>query len=590
MLADTYELTQTAVRSPRLQEVGGKGGIEGEYFVPAYQRGYRWGVHEVEALLSDIYADGSRAPADNYCLQPIVVKRRAGEGAYELIDGQQRLTTLYLIYRYLNTEVGVETGHRFSLMYETRPASREYLRSLDAERMNDNIDFYHMHAAYECIRSWFAETAARLATPSKLLAFKVLDYLENLVYVIWYEPDNIDATTLFIRLNVGRIPLTNAELVKALLLSKDLDAHNFQRRVEIGSQWDAIEQDLQQPEFWAFLSNSDGADYPTRIELLFDLMAKRRPDEKDRFFTFLHFKSALDGRAKAKSSSVWATIVQCYQVLREWFEDRDLYHKRGYLITTGTSLRQLLDLSELEKTKSAFGRAVDQLIIRSVGLSPAGVMELNYETGSQKCESVLLLFNVETVRRLKHSTERYPFHAHKSEKWSLEHIHAQNAELLTTAEEWRHWLIDGKAALEKVRFEDQVSESERQNVISEVEKSLSSQLTESRFTRLSRRVTTLLSPEGDDDSIHGIANLALLSRPINSSLGNRAFAVKRLKVIDHDRSGAFIPICTRQVFLKYFVDAGSEQMHLWSRQDRQSYLEALISKDRGVGQYLVGAQ
>jgi len=128
--------------------------------------------------------------------------------------------------------------------YETRPASQEYLQRLDAERMNDNIDFYHMHGAYECIKDWFSEMADRSGTPSKLVAFKVLDYLENLVYVIWYEPDNIDATTLFIRLNVGRIPLTNAELVKALLLSTDADANNFHRRVEIGSQWDAIEQRL----------------------------------------------------------------------------------------------------------------------------------------------------------------------------------------------------------------------------------------------------------------------------------------------------------------------------------------------------------
>nr|WP_289624869.1 DUF1524 domain-containing protein [Sinorhizobium sp. 7-81] len=217
-------------------------------------------------------------------------------------------------------------------------------------------------------------------------------------------------------------------------------------------------------------------------------------------------------------------------------------------------------------------------------------MELNYETSYRKCEDVLLLFNVETVRRLKHSTERYPFHAHKSEKWSLEHIHAQNAELLTTVEEWRHWLADGKAALGKVRLNEPDLDTERMAVISEVEKALSTHLTESRFTKLSRRITALLSPDGDDDSIHSIANLALLSQPINSSLGNQTFAVKRLKVVDHDRKGAFIPICTRQVFLKYYADAGSEQMHLWSRKDRESYLEALISADRGVGQYLLGAQ
>jgi hypothetical protein len=581
------EVVDTTQRSPRLQKVGGKDGVRGQFFVPAYQRGYRWGMHEVEALLSDIYSNGTRSPTDNYCLQPVVVKRRTGDGEYELIDGQQRLTTLYLIYRYLNTEVNLESDPRFSLTYETRPGSREYLQRLDAERMNDNIDFYHMRRAYECIMHWFSQMADLLGIPSKLVSFKVLDYLENLVYVIWYEPENIDSITLFIRLNVGRIPLTNAELVKALLLSKDVEAPGFQRRVEIGSQWDAIEHQLQQPEFWSFLSNKDGADYPTRIELLFDLMARRRLDEKDRFFTFLHFKTALEGRDKVKSSSVWATIVQCYQIIQEWYEDRDLYHKLGYLITTGITLRHLLDLSEQQKTKSAFGRAVDELITSSIGLTAAGIMELNYD--SRKSESVLLLFNVETVRRLRHSTERYPFYAHKNEKWSLEHIHAQNAESLTTAEEWHHWLLDGKRALEKMRLDDPALESDRKITVSDLEKALTAQINESRFTSLSRKVTTLLSPEGDEDSMHGIANLALLSKPINSSLSNRAFAVKRLKVIEYDRKGAFIPICTRQVFLKYYVEEGSEQMHFWSRRDRQSYLEAMISADRGVGEYLVGA-
>lgn len=75
------------------------GDITGEFYVPSYQRGYRWGETEVVRLLDDIYStEGKR----NYCLQPVVVRK--GGDRYELIDGQQRLTTIYLIYRYMSDE------------------------------------------------------------------------------------------------------------------------------------------------------------------------------------------------------------------------------------------------------------------------------------------------------------------------------------------------------------------------------------------------------------------------------------------------------------------------------------------------------
>ena len=68
------------------------GQIEGEFYVPSYQRGYRWDETQVTALLNDVYKNGENP----YCLQPIVV-RKGDNGRYELIDGQQRLTTLYII-------------------------------------------------------------------------------------------------------------------------------------------------------------------------------------------------------------------------------------------------------------------------------------------------------------------------------------------------------------------------------------------------------------------------------------------------------------------------------------------------------------
>lgn len=67
--------------------------VKGTFFVPSYQRGFRWGEYEVLRLLNDVYSNGKK----NYCLQPVVVRKKGD--FYELIDGQQRLTTLYLIYR-----------------------------------------------------------------------------------------------------------------------------------------------------------------------------------------------------------------------------------------------------------------------------------------------------------------------------------------------------------------------------------------------------------------------------------------------------------------------------------------------------------
>ena len=69
-------------------------------------------------------------------------------------------------------------------------------------------------------------------------------------------------------------------------------------------------------------------------------------------------------------------------------------------------------------------------------------------TRATKSPPVLLLMNVETVRRMQHSSERYSFSAHASGSWSLEHIHAQNAERLNRAEQWAEWLRLHSDALE----------------------------------------------------------------------------------------------------------------------------------------------
>lgn len=130
------------------------GDIKGDFYVPSYQRGYRWGVSEVERLLDDIYSTEGKS---NYCLQPVVVKKNGNR--YELIDGQQRLTTIYLIYRFMNEESsGFIDEPRFTLSYATREKSEDFLKSIDESRKEENIDFWFFCSAYESIKALYPIT------------------------------------------------------------------------------------------------------------------------------------------------------------------------------------------------------------------------------------------------------------------------------------------------------------------------------------------------------------------------------------------------------------------------------------------------
>ena len=96
---------------------------------------------------------------------------------------------------------------------------------------------------------------------------------------IWYESVEEDPIKVFTRLNIGKISLTNAELIKALFLNRsnfrsEDDNHLILRQQEIASEWDAIEYSLQKDEFWLFL-NSPGYHRPTRIDFIFELICNQ---------------------------------------------------------------------------------------------------------------------------------------------------------------------------------------------------------------------------------------------------------------------------------------------------------------------------
>lgn len=540
------------------------GDIKGDFFVPSYQRGYRWGKTEVVRLLDDIFAtDGKH----NYCLQPVVVKRNGNR--FELVDGQQRLTSLYLIYCYMNNaSFGFIDMPRFNLSYGTREKSEEFLHSIDFARKEDNIDFWFICTAYESIKEWF-ETKDRKSALTNINKF----FDEN-VQIIWYEVgEQEDAISLFTRLNIGKIPLTSAELVKAMFLSKGTDISvDREKQEEIALQWDNIEKELHNDSLWYFLTNTTNMEYQTRIDLILDLISGKRNGNREKYYTFFKFDEM---RQNNNLENIWRKVQQTFLILKDWYGNHELYHKIGYLISSGTlTLQQIFDFSE-NKTKNEFKALLDSNIKKSIAFN-VNYSELSYEKQSdqKKMRTLLLLFNVESVRKNGENTQWFPFDKFKYSRenkviWSLEHIHAQHSEGLRTQEMWKKWLELHITSVETISNNQYELIEQMRNAIA------NEKLERSEFDTIQQKVIDLLSVKGNTEYLHSISNMALLNSSDNSALNNSTFDVKRNEIIKMDKRGQFIPFCTKMVFLKYYTPSSENQLHFWGQADRIAYVNAI---------------
>lgn len=304
------------------------------FYIPSYQRGYRWDSKQVTELLSDIdEAETSRL--ESYCLQPIVVKTLEKESRFEVIDGQQRLTTLYLIMLRLSTDPDA----LFCLDYETRKGCIGFLKQLKQNHSNhENPDYAHISEAYEIVDEWVERK--EFNTPVKRQ--KYLFYLAGLLEVIWYElqpkddceEDRKDSVKIFTRLNVGKIALTGAELIKAIFLSSDnlniqqtveeqKTADQQARQIELASDWNQIEYGLRERGIWDFINREEN-NTATRIDFIFELIArqngKKITDEHSAFrYFYARFSETKKSAAPAGMllEEEWKEVKSCYAVLEE---------------------------------------------------------------------------------------------------------------------------------------------------------------------------------------------------------------------------------------------------------------------------------
>lgn len=558
--------------------------LDEKFFIPSYQRGYRWTEIQVTELLDDLWQfqreSDSQGSEHFYCLQPLVIKARS-DGSWEVVDGQQRLTTIYLILAAQKQRVELIFGKTsFELVFQTRTETSEsFLKHIDVERAEENIDFYHISKAYEAIQEWFS---SRDGTQIVKLFQTLLndDVTGKNTKVIWYElPKSEDPIEAFTRLNIGKIPLTNSELIRALFLqarnfgvdSKDL------RQIRIAQEWDMIEKTLQAADFWYFI-HSGGNTPANRIEYLFELMTDEAVGElgwlADAHSSFHHYNRLLKEQGR-NAESEWLEIKKLYMMLEEWFRDRTLYHLTGFLIHVGVSITHLRK-EALSRPKSSFDQFLRQRILKEVFGDPSSqdsegiatlidksLTDLEYGSSKERLRSVLLLFNIATLLENNKSNLRFPFDTFKIYEWDIEHIRSVESDRPDRPDAQKVWLEGVKRC-----YEDTHEKAALRGKIEEV--IASKPFDKQGFDEIYDQI---IKDSGEAESSgvdHRLENLTLLDRGTNRSYKNAVFPVKRHRILSLDKSGIFVPLCTRNVFLKCY-SAELDKMEQWRDVDKSAY-------------------
>jgi len=193
------------------------------YEVPIYQRNYAWEKDEISALIQDVY-DAFSTNKQTYFIGTLVSFNK-GDNVYEVIDGQQRLTTINLVLNALDVHL------QNKLTYRARKKSNDTIQSIPHFDIDDKD--YGIVNGYKYAKISINEIVPNTSQDE----FK--SYFQNNVHLIHYEvPKDIDLNHYFEIMNSRGEQLEKHEIIKARLIEKliDEDKAKFNRLWEYCSE------------------------------------------------------------------------------------------------------------------------------------------------------------------------------------------------------------------------------------------------------------------------------------------------------------------------------------------------------------------
>jgi uncharacterized protein with ParB-like and HNH nuclease domain len=543
------------------------------YHIASYQRGYKWGFDDngaVSILLNDLrdaYTKSidSKKPIDYY-LQYITLKKSDETNYLEVIDGQQRLTTLSIMLSILSFLTNAENIAKGRLDYAVRSNffenyiyqnerielllasewDRETGLTIGNECFNNQDSFYLFGALKKC-HSFFIE----LDNENQKGFY---DFLLHQVQIIVNVVEHVNSEKVFSNLNSNKVPLTEAELIKALFITKqaripnDLQKKSFreiqEQRLILGRRWDEIENWVNDKTVRSFYFGSFNDPMFGFLSLVAknieDISFKEQTSHHELFNFFNHQDIEL----------IQKELYNTFWILKDWIKDPIIHNRLGYLFFYKGSKFSILDFVKHFKYKSKddFYNKLLKKVIKNI---PNG-LDVNYEDNPKEIHQILLALNVFSTKI------KYDFYNYIIENWTLEHIFPQ------TPEGKKNVLTD----VDKNNIIEMVNQEDKEMVKRELK----------RKTRTPEQKTIYTDALKRSGYIHHLGNMCLLSNVDNILNGCGFYDEKRTKLLKRIKNGGFIPSHTIEVFTKSIFEENPGDFTRWNKSNIDNHRQIIQDK------------
>lgn len=571
-----------------------------KYFIAPYQRGYKWASKNpndaVCLLMKDLF-DATESESGEYYLQFITTKRSSFNGIHvlEVIDGQQRLTTLTILLSVLSDIL--QTGQapsNYLLSYEVRPKVSDFFQTYIYSNINtlflfsweefiklhpdmNEQDIFYLFTAVKKIKSMLDEICKN---NNDVLEFQSY-VLENVKIILNNIERDVSCEELFGNLNDNKIELLSAELIKGLLLTTsarekiDLGKRvNYKELLEIrsvmGRQWDEISIWANRQDIKMFFFESSTYVLDEMLLLLAQKdgyqESKAHVDKTDVF----NYIQANIRKGKKRTGEYFEEFKNLKYILNEWFLDDEIYNSLGYLFFSKTSKKKIKDyLPLLEKSKTEIKTNLKKQI------SDLLISEIDYlEYGQNNSE----IYNILLAISVFSDKSRFDFTSfnNQSSNWSLEHIFPQNPEAMPETLGRKDLELINALASDKLEsyktVEHSLTDYEELFDLPSTFRSLQKKLLAYQGN-LTTNEKTILYRIIKSDKLNSIGNMVLLKGPDNSSNGNGMFDMKRHNIVKRVSTGSFVPKHTYDVFSKLISSQMTPDLNVWTENDIDTHTE-----------------
>lgn len=574
------------------------------YNIPDYQRGYEWGENNVRLLLEDlkkfldkIYISDTDKFLDDklfYCLQHITIISKDNGEYYNVVDGQQRLTTIAIILSYFGKTDLLKGKLKYSSREDTGEFlnneifTRKYWEQNEKKHVKHKDEFY-IRAAANTVQTWDKEQVWNSNQRERYIEI-LLNRTKLIVNVVSGNEEMI-----FANINGAKAELDGADLLRAVQIThsskekyetthSDNSNEVNEYRVKMGMLLDEINNWCGQKDVRIFLdrlltnnsfdkSGFNEKLYP--INYLYRMMYEMHPDN-NMPFEFRFFEYGLDIKGNGVGDDNWEMYIELkriYGFVRDWYESDEIYHYLSYLFSNFKSKVNFVAIYktwENNKGKLSFITELKKEISKYILEIYSSDGENNEEPAKEKLKNnlanlsfswyhdkeslVKILILLDVIYSCK-SNYRLPINYFVSKGEDIEHIGCQtpNEEDLNNKEKWLEYikkLNDYKFDIDKGRLDEWWEKLlKEQEVIDDV--------------------TSNIIDELNSYGLNSIGNLVLLHSSQNRSYRNASFNTKKSIIIEDYYNDKY---SIRPYTLKAF---SSNHTSMWTLEDIKKSTETL---------------